>query len=203
MSFFFTNLNLGYFFDIFQGLPMTKSHQRKIENVQKLRILTVKSVDFNNKIINKNFLADYYSKTKINKDKYILKKNDYVLTSKGKRRGLLIDSSNINEDPLLYSQHFIVLRLKPGLEDKAAFFSYLINLFIKDIPYTYSKSQVAKYTKVKDVIDFQINVGFDLEAEYKNFEKEWVIYKSAKKQFMQKEIEFENYLRRLKNKFNS
>lgn len=198
--FFFSNLNLGYFFNVYQGLPMTKAHQKKIENVAKQNILTIKSVDFNNGSIDRNFLADYYSKSKINKDKYVLRENDYVISSKGKRRGMLLKASDLDGDQILFSQHFIVLRIKPGLEDKAAFFYHLIDLFLEDIPYANSKSQIIKYTRVKDVEDFYINVGFDLEAEYNNFKKEWMAYEKAKKQFLQKQQGFDNYLATLKKK---
>lgn len=200
MFFFFTNLNLGYFFDVFQGLPMTKSHQEKMKDASNHRILTVKSIDFNNGKIDRNLLADYYSKSKVKKDKYLLRENDYIISSKGKRRGMLLKASDLGDDQILFSQHFIVLRLKPGLEDKAAFFYYLIDLFLEDIPYAVSKSQSIKYTRVKDVEDFCINVEFDLEAEYKKFKKEWIAYEKAKKQFMIKEQVFADYLATLKNK---
>jgi hypothetical protein len=198
--FFFAYLNLGYFFEVYQGLPMTKSHQKKIKNASKHNILTVKSVNFNHGSIDRTLLADYYSESKINMDKYLLRESDYIISSTGKRRGFLIEASTLGRDNILFSQHFIVLRLKSELQDKSAFFHHLMDIFLDEIPYATSKSQNINYTRVKDVKEFRLNMNFDLETEYNIFQNEWLKYEKAKKQFNQIEQNFANYLVTLKNK---
>jgi len=201
MSFFFTNLNLGYFFDIFQGLPMSKSHQQKVKDAHRYSILTVRSVDFSSGRIDKDSLADYYTKGKVNEEKYFLRESDYIISCKGKRRGLLLNGPMLGNSRLLVSQHFIIMRLKPGLEDKSPFFHHLADMFLEDIPYaTSSGANNIKYTRVKDVEDYAINVGLDLEQEYKAFRKEWDAFERARGRFEQKEREFDDYLLELKNK---
>ena len=197
MSFFFTTLNLGYFFDVFQGVPMLKEHQQFHKDFKNYKALTVKSVDFyNGAVINEN-LVDYYTAQENQNEKYFLKPGDYVINSKGKRQGVLISEQIISPN-ILISQHFIVLRIKPELQDKAAFFYCLLDLSVADIPYASSKTQTMLFTRIKDVESHQIDFGKGIEKEYEVFQKEYTQYQEAKKLFNEKENHFNDYLKKIK-----
>jgi hypothetical protein len=197
MSFFFTKLNLGYFFEIFQGVPMLNKHQKIQEGFSAYKALTVKSVNFNTAEVIYENLVDYYIYKPFQNKKYFLKPGDYIINSKGKRQGVLIPEKSFN-DTVLISQHFIALRIKPELQDKAAFFYTLLDLLIADIPYATSKTQSMVFTRIKDVENYQIDFGNGIEQEYDFFQKEYSKYQQAKNTFREKEIRFQTYLNKIK-----
>ena len=197
MSFFFTTLNLGYLFEIFQGVPMLKGHQQFQKGYTRYKALTVKSVDFNTGKVCCTDTVDYYMPKPLKNKKYILKPGDYIINSKGKRQGVLISEINANEDTLI-TQHFIVLRIKPELQNKAAFFYSLLDLISADIPYAASKKQSLVFTRIKDVESHQIEFGKGIENEFERFQKEYTLYQDAKNIFREKEVRFQNYLNQIK-----
>lgn len=197
MSFFFTTLNLGYFFEIFQGLPLLKGHQQFQKGFTCYKALTVKSVDFTSGEVSSDNTVEYYMPQPLQNEKYFLKPGDYIINSKGKRQGILISGLNHKENVLI-TQHFIVLRIKPELQDKAAFFYSLLDLLVADIPYASSKTQTLVFTRIKDVESHQIDFGKGIEKEYEVFQQEYTLYQEAKNTFREKEVRFQNYLHKIK-----
>ena len=189
------NFTINDLFEVKQGkqvLDKVKSNStgknEKIDsNNSNIKVLTMNSVNFDDKSINPNFLSDYNLSSSIGSNT-ILTSNSYIVNRVGKNRGMsLLDLDfDFNTNEIIASHHFIILQPRKIVLENLAFFHALLDVVLVDLINEKADINASKvqYLTVKEIQEKKISIpseGFDDLT--KSFMELYKPYKEALKSF--------------------
>lgn len=123
-----------------------------------IKVLTMSSIDFDSKSIDKNNLSDYFYKNNKNQD-YLLSANNYIINRVGKNKGMsLIDIDfDFDKTKVIASHHFIVLTPRTIVLENVPFFHMLIDVVLNDLIKN-TKTTKGQYITVREVQNIKISI---------------------------------------------
>jgi hypothetical protein len=149
-----------------------------------IKVLTMSSIDFDSKSIDKNNLSDYFYKNNKNQD-YLLSANNYIINRVGKNKGMsLIDIDfDFDKTKVIASHHFIVLTPRTIVLENVPFFHMLIDVVLNDLIKN-TRTTKGQFITVRVVQDIKISIPFVGFDEFvRNFMEIYEPYKKSLQNF--------------------
>ena len=189
------DFSINDLFEVKQGKQILdkvkKNAAGKVDKVglstSKLKVLTMNSVNFDDKSINSSLLSDYNLPSAIGSNS-ILTSNSFIVNRVGKNRGMsLLDLDfDFNTTEIVASHHFIILQPRKIVLDNLAFFHSLLDVVLIDLINEKATNNPSKiqYLTVKEIQEKKISIpseGFDDLT--KSFMELYKPYKEALKNF--------------------
>ncbi len=174
---------------------------------KKAKVLTLKSVNFDNMTINPSLLLDYTSPSEIDENSY-LTANSYIVNRVGRNRGmsLLNLEYNFEESKLIAGNDFIYFQPRMIILNNVEMFHAILDVTLFDVALKKAnedeKSKSISYLTVKQLQEREIPIPSENFSEMaQNFMELYEPYKKSLKNFnlsKKKLEEFKNEF--LKNK---
>lgn len=189
------DFSINDLFEVKQGkqiLDKAKKNATSIDvetrlSTSKIKVLTMNSVNFDDKSINSSLLSDYTLPSAIGSNT-ILTSRSYIVNRVGKNRGMsLLDLDfDFNTNEIVASHHFIILQPRKIVLDNLAFFHSLLDVVLVDLVNEKADINPSKvqYLTVKEIQEKKISIpseGFDDLT--KSFMELYKPYKEALKNF--------------------
>ena len=190
------DFSINDLFEVKQGKQILdkvkKNAAGKVDKVglstSKIKVLTMNSVNFDDKSINSSLLSDYNLPSAIGSNS-ILTSNSFIVNRVGKNRGMsLLDLDfDFNATEIVASHHFIILQPRKIVLDNLAFFHSLLDVVLIDLINEKANNNPSKiqYLTVKEIQEKKISIpseGFDDLT--KSFMELYKPYKEALKNFI-------------------
>lgn len=199
------NFTINDLFEVKQGkqvLDKVKSNSsgknEKIDsNNSNIKVLTMNSVNFDDKSINPNFLSDYNLSSSIGSNT-ILTSNSYIVNRVGKNRGMsLLDLDlDFTSTEIVASHHFIILQPRKIVMNNLPFFHSVLDVVLDDLITEKAANNPSKiqYLTVKEIQNKKLSIpseGFDELT--KSFMELYEPYKKALKNLINSRKKIEEF----------
>jgi hypothetical protein len=191
-------------FEVKQGKQiLDKAKQKAIEkidlNTSKIKVLTMNSINFDDKSIDPGLLSDYNLSSAIGSNN-ILTANSYIVNRVGKNRGMsLLDSDfDFEKNSILASHHFIFLQPRKIVLDNLAFFHSILDMALVDLinEKVANNNSKLQYLTVKEIQNRKITLSSDgFNDLAKSFVELYGNYKAALKTFNSSKQKLEEFKR--------
>jgi hypothetical protein len=181
-----------------------KKNEKIISNNSKIKVLTMNSVNFDDKSINPNLLSEFNSSSSVGSNS-ILTSNSYIVNRVGKNRGMsLLDLDfDFNSSEIIASHHFIILQPRKIVMDNLPFFHTVLDVVLEELIVEKIASNPSKiqYLTVKEIQEKKISIPFEgFDELTKSYMELYEPYKKAVKNLINSRKKLEdfksNYLKR-------
>jgi hypothetical protein len=205
-------------FEIKQGpmLPSKKNNEGNQESGYRYKSIFISDIPASGQPLDPELLATF-SSSKVMKNTHLLKKEDYLISSKGQIKGYALYRSNAFEDGgkgeylgLVASNHFLVLRPRASTLDAFGTTNFIYNLLDLLIPQFNNlakqgrKKSGVQFLTISDLQHFSIQmpengIFEELQREFMQIHQE---YESRLKALNLSKVNLEKYNQRLETIFS-